>query len=156
MGIAGVALVSAGLWRLLSSRKRERGVSPEFTFVVLAIVGSACAVAALAYARANGIPRIESKQLGAVTYTATCSADTCRVVLSAETTSGRSIAIPQASTLTFGCVSEEPRFTVYAKAPADGVRVEACPSPRLVAAWPTIMGLPPGAYEAAAVKVRNA
>jgi hypothetical protein len=157
MGIAGVALVSAGIWRLLSSRKRERGLSPEFVFVMLALVGSACAVVVLAYARANGIPRIESKQLGAVTYTATCSGDTCRVAMAAETTSGRAIAIPQASTLTFGCGSDKPRFTVYAKTPADGVRVDGtCSSPRLVAAWPTVMGLPPGAYELAAVEVRNA
>jgi hypothetical protein len=157
MGIAGVALVSAGIWRLLSSRKRERGLSPEFVFVVLALVGSACAVVVLAYARANGIPRIESKQLGAVTYTATCSGEACRVAIAAETTSGHPIAIPQASTLTFGCGSDTPRFTVYAKTPADGVRVEdTCSSPRLVAAWPTVMGLPPGAYELAAVEVRNA
>jgi len=27
--------------------------------------------------------------------------------------------------------------------------------PKLVAAWPTVMGLPPGSYELAAVKVRN-
>jgi hypothetical protein len=30
-----------------------------------------------------------------------------------------------------------------------------CRDPRLVAAWPTIMGLPPGSYELAAVRVRN-
>jgi hypothetical protein len=49
-----------------------------------------------------------------------------------------------------------PRFTVYAKTPGDGVRLENCSSPRLVAAWPTVMGLPPGSYELAAVNVRNA
>jgi hypothetical protein len=157
MGIAGVALVSAGIWRLLSSRKRERGLSPESLFVVLAFVGSACAVVVLAYARADGIPRIESAQLGTVTYTATCSGDRCGIAMSAETTSGREIAIPQSSTLTFGCGSDVPRFSVYAKNPGDGVRVdETCASPRLVAAWPTAMGLPPGSYELAAVEVRNA
>jgi hypothetical protein len=157
MGIAGVALVSAGLWRLLSARNRERGLSPEFVFVVLALFGSACAVLVLAYARANGIPRIESRQLGGVTYTATCSDDTCRVAVTAKTTTGHAIEIPEASTLTFGCGSEKPQFTVYAKTPADGVRVtDTCVDPRLVAAWPTVMGLPPGAYELAAVKVRNA
>jgi hypothetical protein len=29
-----------------------------------------------------------------------------------------------------------------------------CAGPRLVAAWPTVMGLPPGTYELHAVKVR--
>jgi hypothetical protein len=155
-GIAGVGLVSAGLWILLSARKR-RGLSPEFVFVVLAIVGSACAVAFLAYARANGIPRIESKQLGAVTYTATCRGATCRVAIAAKTTSGNPISLPQASTLTFGCGSEQPRFTLYSSTPTSGVRIAAtCRSPRLVAAWPTAMGLPPGSYELAAVRVRNA
>ncbi len=155
-GIVGVGLVSAGVWLALS-RGRERRISPEFSFVVLAIVGSACAVAVLAYARANGIPRIESEQLGDVTYTASCRGDTCRIAIAARTTSGETTAIPQASTLTFACGSDVPRFTVYAKTPADGVRlVEVCESPRLVAAWPTVMGLPPGSYELAAVKVRNA
>ena len=157
MGIAGVALGSAGLWRALSSRKRKRMLSPEFAFVMLALVGSACAVVVLAFARANGIPRIESKQLGAVTYTATCSDDVCRVAMTAETTSGDAIAIPKPSTLTFGCGSDRARFTVYAKTPDHGVRVnEPCSDPRLVAAWPTVMGLPPGSFELSAVKVRNA
>jgi hypothetical protein len=157
MGIAGVALVSAGIWRVLASRKREGRLSAEFVFVMLALFGSAAAVVVLAYARANGIPRIESKQLGAVTYTATCSGDVCRVAMTAETTSGDATAIPKASTLTFGCGGDRARFTVYAKAPDQGVRVdERCSSPRLVAAWPTVMGLPPGSFELTAVKVRNA
>ena len=74
---------------------------------MLALAGSACAVVVLAYARANGIPRIEGSQLGAVTYTATCRDDTCRVAIAAETTSGESTSIPQASTLTFGCGSDD-------------------------------------------------
>ena len=79
----------------------------------------------LAYARANGIPRIESKQLGAVTYTATCRGDTCRVAIAAKTTSGDPISLPEASTLTFGCGSDEPRFSLYSSAPSAGVRVGA-------------------------------
>ena len=157
MGIAGVALVSAGIWRVLASRKREGRLSAESVFVMLALFGSAAAVVVLAYARANGIPRIESKQLGAVTYTATCSGDVCRVAMTAETTSGAPTAIPTASTLTFGCGGDRARFTVYAKAPDQGVSVdESCSRPRLVAAWPTVMGLPPGSFELTAVKVRNA
>jgi hypothetical protein len=156
-GIAGVGLASAALWLLLSSRKRERGLSPQFVFVVLALVGSACAVAFLAYARANGIPRIESAQVGSVKYTATCRGDSCRIAIAAKTTSGDPISLPQASTLTFGCGSDEPRFSIYSGTPSAGVSVGAtCRNPRLVAAWPTVMGLPPGSYELAAVKVRNA
>jgi hypothetical protein len=156
MAVGGVALVSAGISRLLSSRERGRGPSPESVFVMLALVGSACAVVMLAHARAQGIPRIKDEQLGAVTYTAACSGDTCRVTMAAETTSGRSIVLPGASTLTFGCGSDEARLSVYSQAPAAGVHVDdSCSEPRLVAAWPTVMGLPPGPYELTAVKVRN-
>ena len=155
LGIVGVGLLSAGLWILLS-RRGGRRVSPEFSFVVLAILGSACAIVVLAYARSNGIPRIEGSQLGAVTYTATCHDDTCRVAIDAQTTSGESASIPSASTLTFGCGSDTPRFSVYAASPESGVPVATdCVRPKLVAAWPTVMGLPPGSYELAAVKVRN-
>jgi hypothetical protein len=155
-GIVAVALVSAGVWLALS-RRRARRVSPEFTFVVLAVVGSACLLVAFAYARANGIPRVESHALGAVTYSATCRSDSCAVVVRATTTSGRSISIPESSILTFGCGSATPRFTLYAENPTAGVRLtRPCAGPRLVAAWPTVMGLPPGTYELNAVKVRNA
>ena len=155
-GIVGVGLVSAGLWLLLA-RRAGRRLSPEFSFVVLAFVGSACAVVVLAYARANGIPRIEGSQLGAVTYTATCRDDTCRVAIAAETTSGASTSIPPASTLTFGCGSDSAALHGL-RGVAAGWRPRSqtgCASPRLVAAWPTVMGLPPGSYELAAVKVRN-
>jgi hypothetical protein len=38
-----------------------------------------------------------------------------------------------------------------------GVRLgRPCVDPRLVAAWPTVMGLPPGSPELDAVRVRNA
>src|SRR6185312_8088682 len=102
--------------------KTERRLSPEFSFVMLALVGSACAVVALAYARANGIPRIEGSQLGAVTYTATCRDGTCRVSIAAETRAGESTSIPQASTLTFVCVPGTRRFTVYTPS-LDRVRI---------------------------------
>ena len=113
-------------------------------------------VGALAVARSNGLPRIESRQLGPIEYTASCRDAVCDISLTAETTSGRSISIPEASTLTFGCGSDRPRFTLYEERPTSGVRLEQpCPDPRLVAAWPTIMGLPPGSYELAAVMVAN-
>lgn len=153
--VVAVSLVSAALWLLLSRRKGGR-VSPEFGFVVVAVVGGAAIVAALVAMRANGLPRIESRQLGPIEYTATCRNAVCDISLTAETTSGRSISIPEASTLTFGCGSDRARFTLYEPRPTAGVRLDrACRDPRLVAAWPTIMGLPPGSYELAAVKVAN-
>ena len=132
-------------------------LTPEFAFVVVAVIGSACLVAGVAYARLNGLPRIEGRQLGAVTYVAKCRADLCDVTIAARTTAGRSASIPRSSTLTFGCGSTRPRFSLYARDPTRGVRLtRPCVNPRLVAAWPTVMGLPPGSYELAVVKVRNA
>ena len=155
-GVVSVALVSVGLWRLLSSRSRRR-LSPEFAFGLVAFVGSAILVVALAYARVDGIPRIDSRHIGSVVYEATCADEDCDVSIAATTTAGRPISIPEASTLTFGCGSEEARFTVYEAKPTGGFRLaRPCPDARLVAAWPTVMGLPPGSFELAAVKVRNA
>jgi hypothetical protein len=155
-GVVGVALVSVGLWTLLSAGRRRR-LSPEFTFGILAFLGSASLVVALAYARADGIPRIESHHVGSVVYRASCSGQYCDVSITTATTAGRPISIPEASTLTFGCGSDVARFTLYEKNPTAGVRLtEPCADARLVAAWPTVMGLPPGSFELAAVKVRNA
>src|SRR5262249_58315116 len=101
-------------------------------------------------------PRIESRQLGAVTYVATCRADHCDVTIAARTTAGRSTSIPRSSTLTFECGGTQPRFSLYAQDPTRGVRLtRPCANPRLVAPWPTVMGLPPGSYELGVVKVRN-
>jgi hypothetical protein len=156
IGIVSVGLLSAGLWLALS-RLRGRRISPEFAFVTFAVVGSACLVLGLACARANGIPRLETHKLGSVVYTASCRGETCAISIAATSTQGRSIAIPEASTLTFGCASQRPRFTLYKTTPTAGVRLsQACADPRLVAAWPTVMGLPPGAFELSAVRVRNA
>ena len=155
-GVVAVALTCAGLWLLLSRGGRARRVSPEFAFVMLTLVGSALLVAVFAHARADGIPRIESHQLGSVVYSASCRSGSCDVTMSATTTSGRSISIPVASTLTFGCGSDVARFTLYSTDPSRGVQLErSCPDARLVAAWPTVMGLPPGTYELGAVKVVN-
>jgi hypothetical protein len=153
--VVAISLVSAALWLLLSRRKDGR-FSAEFGFVVLAVAGGAAIVAALVGLRANGLPRIESRQLGPIEYTASCRGSVCRISLAAETTSGRPISIPEASTLTFGCGSDRARFTLYEAQPTSGIRLDRpCRDPRLVAAWPTIMGLPPGRYELAAVEVAN-
>lgn len=154
-GVVAISLVSAALWLLLSRRRAGR-FSPEFVFVVLAVVGGAAIVVVLVIARANGLPRIESRQLGPIEYTASCRGAVCDISLTAETTSGRSISIPEASTLTFGCGSDRARFTLYEERPTSGVRLgRPCREPRLVAAWPTVMGLPPGSFELGAVEVAN-
>jgi hypothetical protein len=154
-GIVAVALSAAGLWLLLSRSRRGR-FSPELRFVVLVVVLGALMVGGFAWARASGLPRIESRQLGPLVYTATCRGDVCDVALSAETTSARPISVREASVLTFGCGSDAPQFSIYVEQLA-GVRLSRpCSDPRLVAAWPTVMGLPPGSYELAAVEVENA
>ena len=155
-GVVAVGLVSAGLWLVLSKFGRNARLSPEFVFVVLAVVGSAGLVAGAAFARSHGIPRIESRQLGPVVYTARCGANECDLSIAAETVSGRPLSIPEASSLTFGCGSDRPRFSVYAEKPTAGVRLSRpCRDPRLVAAWPVVMGLPPGSYELSFVTVEN-
>ena len=111
----------------------------------------------LAYARADGIPRITSHHVGSVVYRASCIGQDCDVSVTAMTSAGRPISIPEASTLTFGCGSDVARFTLYETSLSTGVRLtRPCPDAKLVAAWPTVMGLPPGSFELAAVKVENA
>ncbi|HSF61879.1 MAG TPA: hypothetical protein VLA69_09305, partial [Gaiellaceae bacterium] len=90
-GVVAISLVSAALWLLLSRRRAGR-FSPEFGFVVLAVVGGAAIVVVLVMARASGLPRIESRQLGPIEYTASCRGAVCDISLTAETTSGRSIS----------------------------------------------------------------
>jgi hypothetical protein len=155
-GIVAVGLLATGLWLVLR-RAGGRRVSPEFVFVILAFVGSACLVAVLAHARANGIPRLEGHELEDVTYTAMCTGGVCKVSIAATSDSGKATSIPDSSILAFGCGSKVTRFTIYTTSPAAGVRLgRSCASPRLVAAWPTVMGLPPGRFELSAVRVRNA
>jgi hypothetical protein len=132
-------------------------LSTESVLVLVAFVVSGALVAGAAAARSEGLPRIESRSLGPVVYTATCAGSVCDVELSARTVSGRPISISERSTLTFGCGSDTPRFTRYVERPSAGVPIpETCRDPRLVAAWPTIMGLPPGSYELGFVRVANA
>jgi hypothetical protein len=153
--IVAVAIGARLAWRGLSGRKRLR-VSPQIVYVVAAMLVSVGVVALSTSARSSGLPRIEGRHVGSVTYTARCSGQDCVVGLGATTTAGDPIEIPASSTLTFGCASDAPRLTVYAASLEEPVRVEAdCSEPRLVAAWPTVMGLPPGAFELAAVSVRN-
>ena len=155
VAVVAVVVGSWALWRLLQRPRRARRVSPEIAFVVTSFVAVVVAVTATTIARSSGLPRIEGKHLGDVVYTARCTDVACDVSVEATSARGESISIPQSSTLTFGCGSDRARVTVYA---ADLGAVDlssSCAAPRLVAAWPTVMGLPPGELELAAVDVRN-
>ena len=155
-GIVVVVLGAAASWGFLGRRRRHGRVSPEIRFVVVTVVVAVGIVAVTTVARTNGLPRIESRHLGAVLYTARCAGQDCDVRLEATTPGGAPISIPESSTLTFGCGSARARLTVYAAEPGSGVRIaKSCAAPRLVAAWPTVMGLPPGSFELASVDVRS-
>jgi hypothetical protein len=153
--IVAVVLGSCVLWRLLERRRPGARLSSEVAFVAASFLLVVGAVAGTAIARTSGLPRIEGKHLGSVVYSARCVGRTCDVELAATTTRGDAITIPESSTLTFACGSAQGRLTVYVSN-LDGVGVPAsCADPRLVAAWPTVMGLPAGDGELAAVDVRN-
>lgn len=156
VAIVAVVLGTGALWSVLVRRRRGGRMSPEIAFVFVAIVLAAGVVAVTTVARSSGLPRLEARHIDSVTYTARCSNLGCDVRLDATTKAGTAISIPTSSTLTFGCGSERPRFTLYAPDLEAAVRVAAtCSDPRLAAAWPTVMGLPPGSFELAAVRVRN-
>jgi hypothetical protein len=162
-GLVAAALFGVALWLLLARlgplRIPPTGVrlSTESVLVLVAFVVSGALVAGAAAARSEGLPRIESRSLDRVVYSATCAGSACDIELSARTMSGRPLSLPEPSTLTFGCGSDRPRYTEYVESLARPVRVDpTCADPRLVAAWPTVMGLPPGGFELAAVRVRNA
>jgi hypothetical protein len=155
--IVAVSIGSIALWRFLGRREPGRGVSPAVRFVVLSVVAAFVVVAGTAYARTSGLPRIDGRHITRLAYTSSCVAETCEVRVAATGRNGDSIRIPQASTLTFGCGSDTPRFTLYVDSLTQGVPLgRTCVDPRLVAAWPTVMGLPPGSPELGAVRVRNA
>jgi hypothetical protein len=162
-GLVAAGLFGVAFWLVLARIGPVRipptsiRLSTESVLVLVAFVVSAGLVAGTAIARAEGLPRIESRTLGPVVYTASCRDAVCDVDVEARTVSGRPISIPERSTLTFGCGSDRPSFTLYVDEPSTGVRLPVpCRAPRLVAAWPTVMGLPPGSYELAAVDVVNA
>jgi hypothetical protein len=155
--IVAISLASCVLWSFLGRRLRHRKPSPEVSFVVVAALASVVVVALAAYGRSAGLPRFESRHLAHLTYTATCSDSRCQIEVEATNPFGEIISIPRPSTLTWGCGDGQPRYSVYVKDPARGVTVDLeCKAPRLVAAWPLVMGLPPGSAELAAVQVRNA
>jgi hypothetical protein len=155
--IVAVSIGSIALWRFLGRRDADRGVSPAVRFVAVSVVAAFVVVAGTASARTSGLPRIDGRHITKLAYTSSCVAETCDVSVAATGRDGDSIRIPAASTLTFGCGSDTPKFTLYVDSLREGVRLgRTCVNPRLVAAWPTVMGLPPGSPELEAVRVRNA
>ena len=156
-GIVAVSLGSAGLWLVLSRVRRSARPSSELVFVCLALS-----------APCSSSPESPSPVTEGCRGSRARSSSPSRTPPLALTGSAASPSMrgrgrarrsrsPSASTLTFGCGSDEPRFTIYAENPTEGVALsQTCPEPRLVAAWPTVMGLPPGSYELQAISVVNA
>jgi len=156
-GVVAVAFAAIVLWHALTRRLSMGRVSPEIVYVLATVVSVVLVVTASVYTRSSGLLRVESRHLAAISYVARCAGDQCTIQVEARTPAGNRIAIPEASTLTFGCGSERPELSVYVSALSGGVRVPpSCANPRLVAAWPTVMGLPPGSTELRAIGVENA
>jgi hypothetical protein len=154
--VVAVSLGACALWWLLAHERRRRMPSAEMGFVVFAALVSVAVVAVTAHARSAGLPRLEGRHLADLSYVASCVSNRCRVDIAAVNPRGEPVEIPRRSTLTFGCGSARPAFTVYVEDPTRGVVIQdTCASPRLVAAWPLVMGLPPGSAELAAVTIRN-
>jgi hypothetical protein len=155
--IVVVSLAALALWHALNRRPSTGRISSESAFVLATIVSVVVVVTASVYARSSGLPRLESRHLAGVSYVARCTGDLCAIDVDARTPAGGRIAIREASTLTFGCGSERPELSLYVSRLSGGVRVpSSCANPRLVAAWPTVMGLPPGSTELRAIVVENA
>ncbi|HXG76309.1 MAG TPA: hypothetical protein VNJ53_07040 [Gaiellaceae bacterium] len=153
VAVAAAVLVSAAAWHLVA-RRRPRRLSPELRVAAGLAFAAVAVVALAAFARAYGLPRLDAGRLESVVYRASCTDGVCDVSVEARSPAGREISIPERSTLTFGCGSERARFTLYVEHPSDGVQLgPRCPDARLVAAWPVVMGLPPGSYELRAVRV---
>jgi hypothetical protein len=154
--IVAVVLGSVGLWRLLGRSGAEGQPAPRLLFIGTSVAVAVGVVAVTATARTSGLPRIESRHLAEVAFTMRCDGQACEVRLAARTPNGSPISIPQASVLTFRCGNERREFSLYAPRLADVDVAPRCAAPELVAAWPTVMGLPPGSRELAAIDVRNA
>lgn len=162
-GIVAVALAFAGVHLLL---RRTGGIrvpgsgtrmSPGSATALVAILGATAMVLAAVAVRSSGLPRLDGSHLREIRYTAHCAGDSCSVELVAESVAGTTVSIPQSSLLTFGCGSAEPKFTLYVRDPSEQFPLdEGCSGPRLVAAWPTVMGVPPNSSALRVVDVANA
>jgi hypothetical protein len=163
-GIVGVCLLVPWVYRSVFRRGGSlrlpgttRALSPSRACVAVTAASVLLLVAGLVVTKTYGLPRVDSRHLATLEYTATCAPETCRVEIAATNDRGESVDVPTTSLLTFGCGSEEPKFTLYVPDPEGGVAIpESCTDPRLVAAWPTIMGVPPSSDVLRAVGVSNA
>jgi hypothetical protein len=160
--VVGVSIAVTGFWLAFrrSHQHESRLARPRVSQLGIGIFLTVLCVATLllgtAAARTYGLPRLESRHLGQIEYVADCRGQACSIAISALTSAGRSLSIPQASTLTFGCGGRTARFSLHVRNPSTGVRfTQACQDARLVAAWPLVMGLPPTQEELAAIVVRN-
>ena len=161
-GIVGVCVLTAWLYSAVLRRGEiripgtERRLSPARACVAATAVGTLVLMFAVVVARTYGLPQIESRHLASLEYRATCEPATCRIEIEATNPDGETVTVPSTSLLTFGCGSDEPRFTLHVPDPAAGVAIpSSCSDPRLVAAWPTVMGVPPSSEVLRAVAVSN-
>jgi hypothetical protein len=153
-GMVGVCVLMAWLYGAVLRRGGQR---PGRTCVMATAAGVIVLMIGVVVARTYGLPRVDSRHLATLEYTATCEPRTCTVEIAATNDGGAPVALPTTSLLTFGCGSAEPRFTLYVTDPTSGAAIPAsCAEPRLVAAWPTIMGVPPSSDVLRAVAVSNA
>jgi hypothetical protein len=162
-GMVAVCIVTPAIYLAAS---RRGGVRVPGTTRVLSPVRVCAAAGAITVlvlmvgvvvARTYGLPRLNEQHLETLEYAAVCEPGSCRIEIAARNYERRPVSIPQTSLLTFGCGSDEPVFTLHVEQPSRGVVLPAsCVEPRLVAAWPTIMGVPPSSSVLRAVRVSNA
>jgi hypothetical protein len=152
-GIVGVCVLVAGNYGAAT----RRALSPSRACVYATGLGVVVLMIGVVVTRSYGLPRVDSRHFATLEYSATCAPATCSIDVTATNERGENVPLPTTSLLTFGCGSDEPRFTLHVPEPASGVSIPAtCTDPRLVAAWPTIMGVPPNSDVLRAVAVSNA
>ena len=150
-----VVLACIAGWHLVA-RRRGGLLSPDAAFVVAAVVSAVLVVVGVTYAQVSRPSPVRKQTSRKSRLHGELRRGRVRRSGGGHGSGRTPIDIPGASTLTFGCGSDEPSFTLYVPSLTAGVRVPSeCQSPRLVAGWPTVMGLPPGSFELAAVDVRN-
>jgi hypothetical protein len=153
-GVVATVLVFAGVAAL--SRRGTLRLSPGAASAAIAVLAAALLIPGTIVARTAGLPRLESRHLATLEYSASCNGRRCSVEIAAANPRGEGVTLPGASLLTVGCGSDEPRFTVRVEDPPDGFDIPAtCSDPRLVAAWPAVMGVPPNSAVLHFVDVTN-
>jgi hypothetical protein len=161
-GVVAVGIVFPGLYLVLTRAggvrvpATRRQLSPAGASALIGLVGAIALLTGVMTARTYGLPRLERRHLGVIEYKADCREANCNIELEAVTVTGKPISIPPASLLTFGCGNGVPRFTLYVPDPTEGFAItKPCRDPRLVAAWPTVMGVPTDSSGLRVVEVAN-